>query len=47
MAHVFRLQTEGKNTIEGWQNSSKYSTQAIEQIKDPNGASAKKQITSI
>ncbi|MGN0187830.1 MAG: cell division protein FtsA [Paludibacteraceae bacterium] len=35
------------NTIEGWQNSSKYSTQAIDQIKDPNGASAKKQITSI
>lgn len=47
MAYVFRLQTAGKNTIEGWQNSSKYSTQAIEQIKDPNGASAKKQITSI
>lgn len=47
MAHVFRLQKEGKNTIAGWQTSSKYSTQAIEQIKDPNGASAKKQITSI
>ena len=47
MAHVFRIQAEGKNTIEGWQGSAKYSTTAIEQIKDPNGASAQKQITSI
>lgn len=47
MAHVFRIQAEGKNTIEGWQDSAKYSTTAIEQIKDPNGASAQKQITSI
>lgn len=47
MAYVFRLNTEGTNTITGWGNSSKYGSQVIDQIKDPNGASASREITSI
>lgn len=48
MAYIFRLQKDGsKNTINGWKSSSIYGVSAIGKIEDPNGASAKKQITSI
>jgi len=47
MAKIFRLQQNGTNTYLGWEQSSKYSTNAIGQIKDPNAHSAAKQITSI
>lgn len=48
MSKVLRLQETGySNNLEGWSASAKYSTDAIKQISDPNGASASKQITSI
>jgi len=48
MSKVLRLQETGfSNNLEGWANSAKYGTDAINQINDPNGASASKQITSI
>lgn len=47
MAKVFRLHTEGKDTIRGWGDSSKYSSNVIYQIQDPNGGSAAREITSI
>ena len=47
MAYVYRIQKEGVNTLEGWQNSQKYGREAIDQIKDPDGATATKEITSI
>lgn len=47
MGKILRLQAVGDNTLQGWQNSTKYSTTAIDQIADPNGGSASKQITSI
>lgn len=48
MSKVLRLQDTGfSNNLEGWAVSAKYSTNAINQISDPNGASASKQITSI
>lgn len=47
MAKILRLQENGTNTYLGWEQSSKYSTNAIKQINDPNGHSAAKQITSI
>ena len=47
MAKVFRLHTEGDNTITGWGNSSKYGSNVINQILDPNGATATREITSI
>ncbi|MDP4268725.1 MAG: hypothetical protein Q8909_01230 [Bacteroidota bacterium] len=46
MAKVFRLHN-GDNTIVDWQVSSKYGADAINQIKDPDGATTKKEITSI
>lgn len=46
MSKVFRIHT-GNNTILDWQNSSPYSTNVIKQIKDPNGATARNEITSI
>lgn len=48
MSKVLRLQETGfSNNLEGWAVSAKYSTDAIDQISDPNGASASRQITSI
>lgn len=48
MAKVFRLyDIQGNNTIVDWQNSILYGSTAIEQIKDPDGATAGKEITSI
>lgn len=46
MAKVFRFH-DGSNNIEDWQYSTAYGKTAIEAIKDPNGASANKEITSI
>lgn len=47
MGKVFRLHT-GANTLEGWDDANApYGTSAINQIKDPNGATSKKEITSI
>lgn len=45
MAKVFRFH-EG-STLEDWQASTPYGSTAIAAIKDPSGASAKKEITSI
>jgi hypothetical protein len=47
MSYIFRLHKEGGNTLTDWGNSSKYGTNVIDQIKDPNGESAKREITSI
>ena len=47
MGKILRLQAVGDNTLQGWQDCTKYSTSAIDQIADPNGGSASKQITSI
>jgi hypothetical protein len=46
MAKVFRFH-EGNNNVEDWQITSEYDNTAIDGIKDPDGATAKKQITSI
>ncbi len=46
MAKVFRFH-QGTDTIEDWQNSSIYGNTAIDGIKDPTGATATKEITSI
>ena len=47
MAKVFRLHT-GTNTLQGWDDAgAPYGATAINQIKDPNGATSKKEITSI
>ena len=48
MAQIFRIHTQGgANTVNHWGPSHKISSQAIGSIKDPNGASAAKEITSI
>ncbi len=48
MAHVFRLYTAGGNdNIEGWSDSNGYGTKAISNISDPEGATCKREITSI
>lgn len=48
MAHVFRLYTAGGNdNIEGWSDSNGYGTRAINSISDPEGATCKREITSI
>ena len=46
MGKVFRLHTGDDNLI-GWGESSAYGNTAIREIKDPNGATSKKEITSI
>lgn len=48
MAKVFRLlDIKGNDNIVDWQNSAVYGTTAISQIIDPEGATARKEITSI
>lgn len=47
MAKIFRLHKEGAHTITDWGISIKYGSNVINQIADPNGASASKEITSI
>lgn len=46
MGKVFRLHT-GDDNLVGWGISSAYGNTAIREIKDPNGATSKKEITSI
>lgn len=46
MGKVFRLHA-GNDTIADWDNSTAYGATAINQITDPNGATSKKEITSI
>ena len=46
MGKVFRLHT-GDDNLVGWGDSSAYGNTAIREIKDPNGATSKKEITSI
>lgn len=46
MGKVFRLHTGDDNLI-GWGESFAYGNTAIREIKDPNGATSKKEITSI
>jgi hypothetical protein len=47
MSYIFRLHNEGNNALNDWGNSSKYAKNVIDQIQDPNGESAKREITSI
>ena len=48
MAKVFRLDNiQLNNNIVDWQDSQPYGTKAISEIADPDGATAKKEITSI
>ena len=46
MGKVFRLHA-GDDNLVGWGESSAYGNTAIREIKDPNGATSKKEITSI
>ena len=46
MAKVLRLH-QGTDTIEGWDNSSPYARNAIDQIQDPDGETSSREITSI
>lgn len=49
MSKVFRLYKEGANTLEGWNESPSfpYNSTNRDTIEDPDGASAKHEITSI
>lgn len=48
MSKVFRLYNiQGNPNIVDWQDTNVYGTQAISEITDPDGADAKKEITSI
>lgn len=47
MSQVFRLYTKGNNNILDWGKSIVYGDTQIKEIQDPNGATAKKEITSI
>lgn len=49
MSKVFRLYKEGTNTYQGWNESPAfpYNSNARDTIEDPDGASAKNEITSI
>ncbi len=47
MAKVLRLHTEANDNIQDWGKSQPYGADVINQIKDPAGLIAKKEITSI
>ncbi len=47
MNYIFRLHNEGDKTLRDWGVSTQYGTNVIDQINDPNAASAKREITSI
>ena len=49
MSKVFRLYKEGTTTYQGWNESPAfpYNSNARDTIEDPDGASAKNEITSI
>ena len=47
MAKVFRLHDKGADSIGGWASSTQYNSAIINSIKDPAGATASREITSI
>lgn len=49
MSKVFRLYNGGASTLEGWSDTAAfpYNSTARDTINDPDGASAKNEITSI
>ena len=47
MSKVLRLHTSGVDTLQDWQQCAVYGSDVIQQIQDPNGATAKHEITSI
>jgi hypothetical protein len=47
MSYIFRLHNEGDNSLTDWGVSSKMGSTVIDQIQDPNGESAQREITSI
>ena len=49
MSKVFRLYREGTTTFQGWNENPAfpYNSNARDTIEDPDGASAKNEITSI
>ncbi len=47
MAKVFRLHNTGNNAIQGWAASGQYNGAIVNNIADPAGATASKEITSI
>lgn len=47
MAKVFRLHNAGSDAISGWGNSIQYNSPIINEITDPAGATATREITSI
>ncbi|MDR0603770.1 MAG: hypothetical protein LBG80_05645 [Bacteroidales bacterium] len=47
MSYIFRLHNEGNNNLTDWGVSAKIGSSVIDQIQDPNGESAKREITSI
>lgn len=47
MAKVFRLHKTGRDTLRGWDVSSKMNQPMIDDISDPAGATARREITSV
>ena len=47
MAKVLRLHNQANDNITDWGKCAKYGSNVINQIEDPAGATAKKEITSI
>lgn len=47
MAKVLRLHKQANDNITDWGKCAKYGLNVINQIEDPAGATAKKEITSI
>lgn len=47
MSYIFRLYNAGSDTLGDWGKSAPMGTTVIDQIKDPNGESSKREITSI
>jgi hypothetical protein len=47
MSYIFRLHEQGDNTLTDWSESANYGSDVINQIKDPDGHTAAKEITSI
>lgn len=47
MSYIFRLHEQGNNTLTDWSESANYGSDVINQIEDPDGNTAAKEITSI
>ena len=47
MGKIFRLHNTGNNTLQGWDKSTQYNANVINNITDPNGGISRKAITSI